>query len=62
MKFTVGLQNRDELFRGIRGRVGLQVPQRGMGAQDDWYAYLIPVVSSGHGIFGGVMMAPSSLA
>jgi len=34
----------------------------GMGAQDDWYAYLIPVVSSGHGTFGGVMMAQSSLA
>ena len=36
--------------------------KRGMGAQDDWYAYLIPVVSSGYGIFGGVMMAQSSSA
>jgi HNH endonuclease len=33
-----------------------------MCAQDGWYAYSIPVVSSGHGIFGGVMTAQSSLA
>jgi hypothetical protein len=34
--------------------------KREIGAQDDWYAYLILVVSNGDDIFGGVMMAQSS--